>query len=385
MFVGGVFSEANFTELKNYLKFTSLSETWLGRTVIWIKNTLTSLYVTIASLFLGSTVQPTNEQSERCVNPASPIEVKVGNSSSPGPISAKIALARRNGGFVGPLDDLGQLKTELENWSYENGDAIPLEPTTLLLDFQIFDSQNAASLLNAGYFSPSFLFDSAKEGDSIRLQYKGQLVELTIDQSILEAGLRKKRVTPSNEGFSETFKATQTEILKRIEVGDLGFSGTLSPRPIFQPIHSYTLEHSGVLFQALKDQEDEWKVKKCENQSLRSLGSLSEPKMNEYKTAIGRIFQLALPGVANQIDIVVNEKFICFYAEPEPLINISSKRLEVCRDEGVLSLSNLKASYFRVLKWREYFSGISTEEMQVKVANSTATLADGIFTLTVNN
>jgi hypothetical protein len=303
------------------------------------------------------------------------------------PYKGKIALAKNIGGLVGPLKRLEEIPHQLGllDWTFEDGSKLPLKPETLLLSFHIYDySKEFKDLAGEewSFFLPAFLFENCSEGDVIRLKYKGEHVELVVNQNTFMENRDSldKYKRPESNDFQEIFKCTFNQVSKKIESGDLGFSGILFPRKIAQSDEGYTLKHSGVLFHSICGDDGKCQVTIAETQKLRSLKNQNEdqmlvhPRQTLYIDRVPNTVTvrsiLKVAGIKKQVDIVVNEKFLCFFAS-EMLFSEPGE------------ISKVQVRYFHVIKWREYFENISTEQMQSKVANAIATLADGVFTIDI--
>jgi hypothetical protein len=297
------------------------------------------------------------------------------------PYQAHIALRTRGGGLVG--HDLEELPYgfNLYYWKYKDGSDFPIQADTLLLDFLIFNPSKEFQELSQGAFSfdlPSFLFTDKKEGDKLQLKYKGKEVELTLHQSEIAAG--RSLANPGDYRFEDVFNCTVKHVLKEIDTGKLGFSGALFG--YFDRFEGYTTDFEGVLFHAMHkdssgpsrkpyiiqaDVKDFREIEAIDSKNaIFIVNDLEVDKIRVLESDEMIIIQSEMCGVDNQVDIVLNEKFLCFYA----------------RDTSTFS-PKIVSQYLRIVRWKLLFENTTLEEMQNHIKNAQTQLSNGIFTIKI--
>lgn len=212
---------------------------------------------------------------------------------------------------------------------------------------------------------PDFLFAGKKERDTITLKYKGELVQLLIDQHAVDS--REK------SNFEDDFEYSVIQSLKEIQTGSYGFDGSLYGLPS-QLTEGYTLFLGGSLYHCkqkdLKDQNQGCSIVEADAKDFREKKEprLISDKNSFYENETDVYFVLNICSIGEQVDIVLNEKFLCFFAREEVKLN---------------SEISTTYEYLCIIPWQQYpcFENLSLEEMQDRIQNAETKLVDGRFTI----
>lgn len=285
---------------------------------------------------------------------------------------AFMTILTRSGGLAGAyLDDL---PAYLYDWECEEKPHFMIEPDTLFLRFVLFDSvPELKEIVDLQPYLPAVWFEGKKENDVIRLTYKGHLIELTLNHVKYQekGGIQKRK----HWKFEDIFKSIKSCCLNRIKEGKLGLSGSLFEN--HKPLEGYSLKSGGALYQVsgLPFNPEDYQKRQLKEadaaqfRKAKNIGPFSQFRINVYncyKKNDDYMFQFKMPGIGKdqQIDIVVNDKFLCVYAE---------------EDQNVVDKSNLSSSYLCMIPWKKFYENTSLEEMKKKIMNSTMTLSSGVF------
>jgi hypothetical protein len=290
------------------------------------------------------------------------------NTPAPSPgkpiYTGHIALRTNRGGILGEYRDV-LLDDELAGWTLQNGEEFPAGREEMLLNFVMFNySKDFKDLCsNSQLIIPASLFENKNEGDVIVFCYNGQPVSLTINQTELSSEYQANRrdnklVLPSGNIFAEYFKSTKQNVLREIDQGDFGFNKSLFDdtfiydhyNQIATPHEGYTLEHNGVLYQFRNSS-----LQKPSSQTLRKV-NLSTATQNFFFENNKLVFYVC--GIGDQIDLILNEKFLCAYANSE--------------------YAGFAYEYIHILKWKKYFK-CSHEEMENRLTKAEFKLETGRF------
>lgn len=392
-----------------HLNLTALDQT--KRIILSVLSGTAAFYVMTGMMKKINGVPSAQEKYPATIPPEATSSIsEVGSSASveepkviqETPYKAKIAIRSTSGGLVGPHKDfltgtykargnngeyIDRERTIYGSWTLEDGTPFSLNPDVLLLEFIVYDlspdflSQLDPDPLVLPYFPASF-FEGKNEGDRVRLKYKNELVELKIDQNWVSREIRgaipleklREQGIEETNIFADIFKATKAERLRRIEVGRVGFSdGVVGPRGDL--LKSYTLEHQGTLFQFVKEGEntDETRLQQKPASDFRPL---KNPRIKAADFGVDEnessfILRVEMAGINQQVDLVVNEKYLCVYAQKEEEI------------KKVYEYTTRKGEYLFILHWKEHFKGLSLEEMKTRITNAECQLANGLFTLKI--
>ena len=330
-----------------------------GRLVIWL------------SQFFG-TAAKTNEVGQEIFKQSKHNSTPVATDSTPptdtsqevstNPImeenpyyKAEIALRVSGGGLVGK-NKARLLNDELKHWTLQNGEDIPAGENELLLNFMIFNKcekfKEESSVCQP--LIPASLFENKKEGSTIYFHYKKNLLQLTINQKIFGKG-----------SFEELFKCAKKELLKDIDEGKYGFSGVVWAQPE-NPTEGYTLEHGGTLYQFnVNDQQQ--RLNKPEVQELVKLKDIQPSNYRSSQNKISGEYELKMVmcGKTNCVDIVLNEKFLCFYSQTS-------------------TIDVFTWQFLYIFPWKSIYK-VPLQEMKEIVVNASYELKAGVLTVNLNN
>lgn len=261
-----------------------------------------------------------------------------------------------------------------------------------MLYFTIFDQNDEWKLkksnpVGGGNTSlPAFLFADKKEGDILQLQYRGELIELELNQ--LKYMKQSGRFLPNKRAechFEKVFKGTFQEVSNKVETCKKSeISASIFPDQEHLVtkdtwkfrFKEYTLDNGGVLYHAIipEDKNDPNKKPYIEEadpedfqgvEDFRRTVFIHLKKIRFIPSKDKITIRMEMPGVIDEVDLVVNEKSLYFYG-----------KVKNTDPAG-------PSEYLRVINWADHFEDLSLEEMQDRIKNATVGLSFGVFTIKI--
>ena len=298
----------------------------------------------------------------------------------------QICLTMRTAGYIGQSKRQLLPRNFKKNITLEDGSPLPLDAEDFLSELYLFNMSRR--LENAGIPSmmllPGALFKGKKDGDTIRLRYKNQLIELTIEQQNHELRYAKG-------AFEEVFAKLTAYIKKSCDLDDPAFA-------IFDPYWFYRLGDKGCIYKL--------ETQKSENQLIIShlKDGVSEdfrPKVNpewvvgdlvlEDETKL--IFEMSFPRFGPQdFDIILTETHLIIYGrfENRPVpgrpVDLNQADINHMDDEWWEKLLSSSREALFAFRWdkMEQFKDRSMEEMKTIMNKSTCSHIIGILQLEIS-
>lgn len=283
--------------------------------------------------------------------------------------ACKLALQLRSAGRLGKHSQYWP--EELWDWTLEDGSPLPLDPEDLIHTFMIYDLSGELKNKLQGDFSfqlPSALFDNKQEGDKLILRYKNELIELEIKQ---------RGIISKTDNFQDCLECSKKESLREIEAGKYGFEECLFG-PRLSPYLGYQITQQGKIF--IVNFSD---LNQCREGTINDFRKLKREKpkvLNEIVIAqkdSEMTLKIPLVGIKNRVDIVINEKFLCFYA----IEFINMDGWVAANQRKINKFHELKQEYLYIFPWKELFPNNTLEQLQTFISQGVFDLKDGMFYL----
>lgn len=234
-------------------------------------------------------------------------------------LQAEICIGYETGGYVGESTKRQLLPNYLEHIRLPNGDRLPLVPEDYFIQFELFNLSKTfeRKKIPTTMVLPSIIFQNNKDGDIVKLKYDNELIELKINQN-------KHDLKFSKGTFKQVLSQQESYIANHHDSEDPCYG-------IHDPFWYYgNLDSNRTIYKlSVKNPE-----KDVNYPNLR-LAKPSEfrPKINpRIPPAFFELsdddkfvhFAIELSRfLPDDIDIIVNNKFIIFYAEfhDRPVLN----------------------------------------------------------------
>lgn len=270
--------------------------------------------------------------------------------------------------MVGPVGDRTTWKTYpeyLDHLTLEDGSPLPFHTEDFFIEFEVFDLSRSLKKIDfPGILKlPAALFQEKKEGDTLRLKYKGHLIELTLKQN-----------TPQSRGAQRLFEEIlelATFCFKQFEIGKPS---------IYAPYNHYwwyQIGKNGAFYRLQPSNEKEISLIQEDPTKLRSLKKPLETQGVVRKEDSALVFKVDFPRSQIQdIDILVNERHIIFYSQ------FDSR--DVHFPDGYIHSLPGKEFYY-TCQWNLWsIDDLSLSKVKLALSNGRASITDtGLFTLTI--
>jgi hypothetical protein len=361
-----------FTNLKRFEQFVTISLTiitGLGTLFFGGIGGFATFRLLVDRFKIKKLESPYNETINKTINSTAYLS-SLNRKSETTNRTGSICITTQTGGYIGSSSQRPLLSVYLEKredykfpvFTTEDGDPLILNSNDFVIEFHLHKTSKSLenTRIPPSFFLPAALFKGKKEGDSLRLKYNEELIELTLDQS--------QDLKFAHSSFEEAFEAQKAYIQEDCDI----------ERPLFG-IHDkywwYKLGEDGEIY-GLSEKDNKLSLKQKKASAFREKISPMEPTMyitqSEDKKEVD--FNLEVPGFKlEDIDIIVNKKYLIFYTYPSSFDSGWRKQWLVKR-ESLISF-----------RWDKHivFKKLDIEQMKAKVSQGKASLRDGMLTFTI--
>ncbi|HEY4832548.1 MAG TPA: hypothetical protein VIH61_08335, partial [Waddliaceae bacterium] len=310
-----------------------------------------------------------------------PARIKIDKKSEKTNRIGFICITTQTGGYVGAPSQRALLPPYLEKrrgspvFTMENGDPLTLNSDDFFVEFHLYDASSSlrSTGIPSSFFLPAVLFADKKDEDSIILKYNNELIELTINQ---DHGLKFAQGT-----FKTVFASQKAYIEEQCDI----------KRPCFAKYDAnwwYKIGEGAIYH--LVDVNNNLILEKRDLTHFRSLKTPRTARMDvlSFKDHKNLLFCAEFPGFEpSDIDIIVNEKYLIFYAMKDtPLFDAQE---EVVVDELGWKEEDAWRRLFggdmeSIVGFRlDHYQDLNVEKMKTMVSKGTVSLVKGVLTLKI--
>lgn len=285
----------------------------------------------------------------------------------------------------------------INQFTLEDGNPIPLNnEDDLLLPLHVLNPPYELGLPQTIYL-PEKLFSGKRDGDSLRINFKNQLIEFTINQA--DHGPRFEQGT-----FQEVLDLTHHVCKEKVE-DHIPLFG------IFDPHHWYRLD-GGTVYKLLNQGAGQFKLQSVPPEDFKPLqrkAVILDPnlpedheqnlrnkenpanileilQMNVGDQPDGKHFRLGLPGFSpnspldqNSIQLFLNDRYLGIHVLREA--HVQQKVLGI----EIINIPKKPIELVKGIKWKEQYKETTYPMMQNKLSQAKLTLQNGVLEIFLPN
>ena len=280
-------------------------------------------------------------------------------------------------GYVGNSDQQQLMPEELKNITLGNGEPLALSASDYFVDVFMFNEGEGSLRSNSErLYLPSSLFKDKKDGEIIHFTYKGQNLEVTLNQ--------KAHPMRTQLLFEDVLKAVETYIGEYCDIEMPLFS-------VYNPSWWYTLEEGDAFYNLLMNRKKTIQFKEADKNRFHRLEKATQSHLQKVKNLEKVCFFFECPGMTcENINVIVNRHHLIVQGRalqcPIDARNVESFVISSNGRMLFVDKENLYRDMIACRRWdrSEEFKGCSLEQMKAIAATAEATLKNGILTIAMD-
>ena len=303
--------------LKYGRKYTQISLEYNLSPLVRMAKALAAVAIIVVTLGIALLFQETRDLISESFSGKAPVHIY---ALSPR-LEAKMRVLSRSTGYIGEEDDQTEWPEYWQDMTLENGNPIPLNAKDCVVKVQLYDFENELPPgLEDVLYLPYKLLKKVMTGEILRLNYRGELIELEAKQ-LTNLGV---------EPFEDYVRGVKSAFI-RDEHTDLDTTSYFSTKEL-DDLFFYTLQGGGTVFELNLNSQRPERIRQREYQVLPRLiqnGHLSIKNCHIHADRAGGLLIMAEMRRTESVDVLLNSKFVVFAYNGTSGVRINKARWDI--------------------------------------------------------